>query len=214
MTRSAMERGRIGSSPLARGLRLPPSGGRHSRGIIPARAGFTPKNSEPWGNVTDHPRSRGVYHAPCVRASDFAGSSPLARGLPVGVDGERGAGGIIPARAGFTPRSRPPRGGPSDHPRSRGVYGVILLRGALALGSSPLARGLPSAPRHHSLLMWDHPRSRGVYGSRAGPQSPRSGSSPLARGLRGAQLGVDGLGRIIPARAGFTRNKRNQMTES
>ena len=30
-----------GSSPLARGLPTPPSGGRHSRWIIPARAGFT-----------------------------------------------------------------------------------------------------------------------------------------------------------------------------
>ena len=203
-----------GSSPLARGLLAPTMCCPNGRRIIPARAGFTVGVRAVHFSIPDHPRSRGVYHAPCVRASDFAGSSPLARGLPVGVDGERGAGGIIPARAGFTPRSRPPRGGPSDHPRSRGVYGVILLRGALALGSSPLARGLPSAPRHHSLLMWDHPRSRGVYGSRAGPQSPRSGSSPLARGLRGAQLGVDGLGRIIPARAGFTRNKRNQMTES
>ena len=116
-------------------------------------------------------------------ATGFNGSSPLARGLPGSGWQEVQAGGIIPARAGFTPvilwfleRSW-------DHPRSRGVYLLCVtdhLRGA---GSSPLARGLPSGGVKIGGMMgiiparagftqgWidkvndagDHPRSRGVY---------------------------------------------------
>ena len=52
----------------------------------------------------------------------------------------------------------------------------------------------------------DHPRSRGVYAERQGDERVVPGSSPLARGLRrGPVQGVHGV-RIIPARAGFTRN--------
>ena len=50
------------------------------------------------------------------------GSSPLARGLPVGPDLVRGDRGIIPARAGFTLRETGAEKAASDHPRSRGVY--------------------------------------------------------------------------------------------
>ena len=50
----------------------------------------------------DHPRSRGVYAA---RAYDHV-ENP----------------GIIPARAGFTPRCGALNGCEWDHPRSRGVY--------------------------------------------------------------------------------------------
>ena len=152
-----------GSSPLARGL--------HALGdeviivtrIIPARAGFTSSTWSPTWSTWDHPRSRGVY----VIAAH-------AR-FPVS--------GIIPARAGFTKRSTPPTRPIKDHPRSRGVYREI--RGDLyaALGSSPLARGLPPSrscdharrriiPARAGFTVGlrglpaggpDHPRSRGVY---------------------------------------------------
>ena len=92
------------------------------------------------------------------------------------------------------------------------------------MGSSPLARGLPSLADQPEEVVRiiparagfthvlppppveeeDHPRSRGVYppGSplRAGPP----GSSPLARGLRHKSFTDLGISRIIPARAGFT----------
>ena len=112
-----------GSSPLARGLRRPGALRRAVRGIIPARAGFTP---------TDRPG-----------LSAWSGSSPLARGLRAGLEpGVRGDR-IIPARAGFTghPDSRLPPD--PDHPRSRGVYDVVAEAVISARGSSPLARGLP-----------------------------------------------------------------------
>ena len=92
-------------------------------------------------------------------------------------------------------------------------------------GSSPLARGLPGGrpggqPRRRiiparagftsasiplAVARADHPRSRGVYGSSLRRLRRRDGSSPLARGLHSHVIGGFVYGRIIPARAGFTR---------
>ena len=174
--------------------------------------------------MRDHPRSRGVYMPRYASLPQAEGSSPLARGLPLGGtlagDGE----GIIPARAGFTRRSGLLWTSDWDHPRSRGVYSNDTLVIGLREGSSPLARGLPVAaaktatgdriiparagftPRLRSSCgaTGDHPRSRGVYVVTSGPWPGPSGSSPLARGLRGQVLGDVVPSGIIPARAGFT----------
>ena len=172
-----------GSSPLARGLR-PPAAQRTVRaGIIPARAGFTPRGPSP----------------PSWRR----GSSPLARGLRSGRVGRLGGSRIIPARAGFTRSASAGAGSAADHPRSRGVYPLWRTCRWYPRGSSPLARGLRGRPPRRGLGrriiparagftrmcaggmsgVWDHPRSRGVY--RRMPKSITSspGSSPLARGL-------------------------------
>ena len=111
-----------GSSPLARGLPAGPHLSAGRRGIIPARAGFTPPTHiclsgariiparagftvgvvvSPHGE-TDHPRSRGVYLTFFVSGAPAAGSSPLARGLPRQGERRWEHRGIIPARAGFT----------------------------------------------------------------------------------------------------------------
>ena len=52
------------------------------------------------------------------------------------------AHGIIPARAGFTHFQSSFRFMRADHPRSRGVYVMAMMRRVTAMGSSPLARGL------------------------------------------------------------------------
>ena len=137
-----------GSSPLARGLRLPDYGLHGDVGIIPARAGFT---SGPWAGAwrcRDHPRSRGVYPASPSGIVPPSGSSPLARGLLLSFDIVLPAGRIIPARAGFTIViglfGRPT----GDHPRSRGVYPITDTGAIQEFGSSPLARGLPSHLYH------------------------------------------------------------------
>ena len=98
-----------------------------------------------------------------------------------------------------------------DHPRSRGVYNNEGGRLFGVLGSSPLARGLPSQRSGNScrpgiiparagftrkLLPglrsnWDHPRSRGVYHAHVEIECAHGG--------------------IIPARAGFTHHQ-NQKT--
>ena len=70
-----------GSSPLARGLLSRASWMRLLRGIIPARAGFTPPSSPRPGRPSDHPRSRGVYEQVLRLDPSGDGSSPLARGL-------------------------------------------------------------------------------------------------------------------------------------
>ena len=139
------------------------------------------------------------------RVSSVAGSSPLARGLP-----ERPSGRL----------SRGP-----DHPRSRGVYGMVGATMNGAEGSSPLARGLPQTAYNiagnnriiparagftgywgrRSVRSRDHPRSRGVYSLRISPNMTPIGSSPLARGLPGAGGVGEAHGGIIPARAGFTK---------
>ena len=111
-----------GSSPLARGLHQHPPHGQAARGIIPARAGFTASASTCARTTRDHPRSRGVYAATRPTRPTCSGSSPLARGLPGRLHPAGGQRRIIPARAGFTVRSRLPVSSSKDHPRSRGVY--------------------------------------------------------------------------------------------
>ena len=213
-----------GSSPLARGLL-----GRSRRfapaaGIIPARAGFTPRDRHSRPTHQDHPRSRGVYSSPTLKRISPRGSSPLARGLPVLEAGCACGARIIPARAGFTllPHERGGRG--RDHPRSRGVYMAPAGRSHYWRGSSPLARGLRAGPAAQGrdgriiparagftivdkikpALTRDHPRSRGVYIAALVAGLVWFGSSPLARGLLRRRPPRTAREGIIPARAGFT----------
>ena len=222
-----------GSSPLARGLLELPVPGFGVRGIIPARAGFTWDAASSGNHSGDHPRSRGVYPEIARDALLEAGSSPLARGLPPRRRPRRLPEGIIPARAGFTPRSSTTTRAPRDHPRSRGVYGFPVRRIERECGSSPLARGLRSGPSPqdggHGIIParagftqrqapnprpgGDHPRSRGVYDWERPIVGDAPGSSPLARGLhqRDRRDGVEGG--IIPARAGFTFYRSTRISE-
>ena len=94
-----------GSSPLARGL--PGARVRRQHGPV------------------DHPRSRGVYFRLSWDRAQENGSSPLARGLHAVDDDRQVRLGIIPARAGFTRRTRRCHQPRPDHPRSRGVYDCL-----------------------------------------------------------------------------------------
>ena len=130
-----------GSSPLARGLRVAAQPLPPGVGIIPARAGFTGSLPARSGGGRDHPRSRGVYIEDDEEFFDLVGSSPLARGLRSSRGVQDLAGGIIPARAGFT--------------------SVSSSQARRTLGSSPLARGLLLPPSA------DGP-ARGIIPARAG----------------------------------------------
>ena len=218
----------IGSSPLARGLPGVGIARLLGDGIIPARAGFTWSDRMLKWSDADHPRSRGVYLLSMNTFTRSLGSSPLARGLPVGAETRRVADRIIPARAGFTPCSGSEATAAGDHPRSRGVYRHLLSAVAPWSGSSPLARGLlyllvaasfviriiparagftrPWGSR--SIRVTDHPRSRGVYSRSLVCDWLTVGSSPLARGLPRASMPRNHSGGIIPARAGFTRGRQ------
>ena len=174
---------RKGSSPLARGLQAYFQAARNVGRIIPARAGFTTHHPSRKHTIPDHPRSRGVYESKTIKPRRHAGSSPLARGLPVDDNTLRRAFRIIPARAGFT-KDKALRGAQNrDHPRSRGVYMTVSIIATPLPGSSPLARGL-RPPKQAvkccqriiparagftmkcilvDVVLEDHPRSRGVY---------------------------------------------------
>ena len=174
--RVTAERVMRGSSPLARGLRSLPARGTGPGRIIPARAGFTARRVPDESGEPDHPRSRGVYPSSPAAPRGRRGSSPLARGLLVGLlsrEEEPGSSplargllgdrpehaeqeGIIPARAGFTGHGGGAVDAVEDHPRSRGVYPVPALARLGLGGSSPLARGLPGpgarAPRPRRII--------------------------------------------------------------
>ena len=216
--------GEFGSSPLARGLLVTFVTTWRPGGIIPARAGFTFHYQQEWKNLQDHPRSRGVYWGRRSLWPRLDGSSPLARGLRLGVDIDNFMGRIIPARAGFTLHDGPNTIPCWDHPRSRGVYHKPRNTRACVVGSSPLARGLLRRVVHrvcdlriiparagftvevelYVRFPQDHPRSRGVYARGDAQPVHERGSSPLARGLLIAAVTMGVAIRIIPARAGFT----------
>ena len=176
---------RRGSSPLARGLRVHGRGHTHRCRIIPARAGFTSWASEMTACAPDHPRSRGVYFVTWIICIKIRGSSPLARGLPRG-DARRAVG-----RAGSSPLAR-------------GLLATLTVL-LLTPGIIPARAGFTGLGRRCCLRWGDHPRSRGVYTLRRSWSPPIWGSSPLARGLHGSLMDTARIARIIPARAGFTR---------
>ena len=161
----------VGSSPLARGLRVMLFLVDTVLGIIPARAGFT----YPWvmrtKQLPDHPRSRGVYRVRFWEMTLSKGSSPLARGLLLGGHPSHPPSRIIPARAGFTQARRHARHRPRDHPRSRGVYPNTKSPTSTARGSSPLARGLLKRDGENI-------DGRGIIPARAGFTHPRSTRPP------------------------------------
>ena len=193
--------------------------------IIPARAGFTAGISMARILILDHPRSRGVYLTSWSRQHIMTGSSPLARGLQRQAREVFLKIRIIPARAGFTDNPTDFQVYGKDHPRSRGVYRASICASYSLRGSSPLARGLlgheaaqdarvriiPARAGFTSIFIisgstgTDHPRSRGVYSSVRVLTRRAVGSSPLARGLRPPSSRNARRRRIIPARAGFTR---------
>ena len=218
---------KTGSSPLARGLRLPWVYRRQWSRIIPARAGFTVFAARRPSPRRDHPRSRGVYTCWTLAMRAGLGSSPLARGLRLQPVEAIPGSGIIPARAGFTRHGPPCRRYSRDHPRSRGVYHSVHFPDAPGEGSSPLARGLHSQLHVDTIqrriiparagftgrtdlmatIDRDHPRSRGVYQLTPTTIGGHDGSSPLARGLPQRLHRVPVHPGIIPARAGFTSRR-------
>ncbi|MCP1683095.1 hypothetical protein J2T32_002319 [Kerstersia gyiorum] len=142
--------GRDGSSPHARGTR----GGRLRRPgrsrFIPACAGNTWRGVSPATSSAVHPRMRGEHRATISIVYSLDGSSPHARGtLPEGASVPL-RHRFIPACAGNTLRSTLGWTADAVHPRMRGEHGVERLPSMPFAGSSPHARGTPSA----------HPASR------------------------------------------------------
>ncbi len=211
-----------GSSPLARGT-LRSSGRLHRRcRFIPAGAGNAmPRHNH--GNATAvHPRWRGERGASPGAGQRAIGSSPLARGTPVGREHGALCPRFIPAGAGNA-ASRDLR--PiiaAVHPRWRGERLIPSAFGNRVHGSSPLARGtraagggkswalrfIPAGAGNASrtsetLSQWlVHPRWRGERLLDDDETPNENGSSPLARGTPTGGPTAGGGVRFIPAGAG------------
>ena len=164
-----------------------------------------------------------------VGAIGIRGSSPLARGtrLVGAIQAQRYR--LIPARAGNTPTITTPSSPWTAHPRSRGEHWFGGDGTTKPGGSSPLARGtrclllrvgkwrrlIPARAGntntsiHHLNLSQAHPRSRGEHIRQGSNQGGVVGSSPLARGTRTPEQEDQYAARLIPARAGNTRNRNS-----
>ena len=196
--------------------------------IIPARAGPTnPQHPESCLEKSpDHPRSCGANSGEVNGAFPDSGSSPLVRGQRCSVGPLLRLARIIPARAGPTCIIYGVSHDTPDHPRSCGANIAFPHSKPGVFGSSPLVRGQLSVefstqgrlriiparagPTCSSILYAvttsDHPRSCGANCPTGRHTLPAAGSSPLVRGQRAVNGALPANFRIIPARAGPTRD--------
>ena len=131
-----------GSSPLSRGIRGTHAYMSEKAGIIPALAGNTWPSASPPAGSRDHPRSRGEYRSGQCSNTIVKGSSPLSRGILCRLTARAAWRRIIPALAGNTSHAIVGVRSPTDHPRSRGEYGLWPEQAGEDNGSSPLSRGI------------------------------------------------------------------------
>ena len=132
-----------GSSPLARGTLAISLPFLPDVRFIPARAGNTPEPRRPRCCFAVHPRSRGEHSVQDGIYGTQDGSSPLARGTPIGRPRLLRHHRFIPARAGNTCLQKTDAPEPTVHPRSRGEHPIRSRLVESKRGSSPLARGTP-----------------------------------------------------------------------
>ena len=176
----------LGSSPLARGTLYGIVTQEQAAGLIPARAGNTGLGGAMRDVQRAHPRSRGEHQIPAPPGVNLSGSSPLARGTLLKSGNISQYAGLIPARAGNTPKLKGRLKHLRAHPRSHGEHTQKVLGSTSAFGSSP------------------HSRREHRYAS-ATERWPL-GSSPLARGALTVHQHGRHLVRLIPARAGNMRS--------
>ncbi len=223
-----------GSSPRGRGTRQRDLPERDAQRIIPARAGNTFWNKAAARFGPDHPRAGGE-HLPSVKAPSFpCGSSPRGRGTRLAAVSRLSRRRIIPARAGNTGRQPRPYQLATDHPRAGGEHQCRAVNTLWPIGSSPRGRGTQARmelfnedrriiPARAGNTCWrttaptgssDHPRAGGEHRAPGGSVYSPIGSSPRGRGTQ-SRIGGDFLRRrIIPARAGNTKDREPAHMEA
>ena len=150
-----------GSSPRGRGKRRTLMRGPFRRGLIPARAGKTPRSGAELLLRPAHPRAGGENAGGSRNEHLQAGSSPRGRGKQ---DCSHGVGarlGLIPARAGKTAIRARGYDHAQAHPRAGGENFSCPVGCSLPVGSSPRGRGKPDHPQDREA----HP---GLIPARAG----------------------------------------------
>ena len=193
-----------GSSPHARGARCINLVKAHKHGIIPACAGSIPTCRFSGRSLWDHPRMRGEHKWIQVRHLLLRGSSPHARGAPVGPQAHAVGIGIIPACAGSTtPSSRFNLVVKGSSPHARGAL-RLLHWDARQWRIIPACAGSTGRALSGKVNARDHPRMRGEHCLRVVALFRLEGSSPHARGAPAS--GASGMcwPGIIPACAGST----------
>ena len=213
-----------GTSPRMRGKQRRQPRRQPRDGNIPAHAGKTNSPPSTMHRGTEHPRARGENITESIGIALLTGTSPRTRGKrwPRGHAGRRG--GNIPAHAGKTYMTLPPRQTVPEHPRARGENLVFPHLKCGNIGTSPRTRGKRSPthawarcsrniPAHAGktiinivtfLSKKEHPRARGENCPRMVAWRMFRGTSPRTRGKpRGAWSGPIAQ-RNIPAHAGKT----------
>ena len=219
---------RRGSSPRGRGKRHE-DGPRELPGrLIPARAGKTGRGTVGPDLFWAHPRAGGENLPDARNHGRDAGSSPRGRGKRDNRTVLTAANGLIPARAGKTPRCRPRHLQGAAHPRAGGENDATNKFADTLRGSSPRGRGKHQPRRVHypgdgliparagktsptALTMsvsGAHPRAGGENSCAPPRTPPTRGSSPRGRGKPRSGPRARRLRRLIPARAGKTENRR------
>ena len=171
-----------------------------------------------------HPRGCGEHCEWRITVSPITGSSPRVRGTQsvnrVFLPFHR----FIPAGAGNTPPSQPPRGCEPVHPRGCGEHSWSVIADPEKIGSSPRVRGtrdevhpdmtidrfIPAGAGNTKIEISGqddgsvHPRGCGEHRFHRLLISSLSGSSPRVRGTLDEALSVETRERFIPAGAGNT----------
>ena len=181
-----------------------------SKGIIPAYAGNTTKQTLKGVLDKDHPRVCGEHPFIASSTALAMGSSPRMRGTPQTPPKTALNDGIIPAYAGNTTyRSNDPQTG-RDHPRVCGEHDPIWRRETRYEGSSPRMRGTQGQAdrgRHEEM---DHPRVCGEHSRYQTKKTAMAGSSPRMRGTPDEDADERAERGIIPAYAGNTGAKNSR----
>ena len=133
---------RLGSPPLARGVRRFMVQFHLILRITPACAGSTNFRNSAYSLWQDHPRLRGEYSNCDVASALAKGSPPLARGVLILSRIMIEWKGITPACAGSTVHCNYNYKSDRDHPRLRGEYLIEKMTTYTKSGSPPLARGV------------------------------------------------------------------------
>ena len=181
LTRRAVCRGNMGSSPRVRGKLCGHFLGSFGAGLIPACAGKTRRPRRRQTPPAAHPRVCGENSLACRCDLRLCGSSPRVRGKHYRVRARAARGGLIPACAGKTVYRREWRESWPAHPRVCGENFIVGFSFRIIWGSSPRVRGKPLAPK-------SRPRGRRLIPACAGktslskPLTPRAPAHPRVCG--------------------------------
>ena len=191
-----------GSSPRVRGTPGRPAPAPRSGRFIPACAGNSARRSTTPSSRSVHPRVCGELTRTWSAACSGVGSSPRVRGTLGGPERTWPPRRFIPACAGNSPCTRPPRRRRAVHPRVCGELAPREPALSAVDGSSPRVRGTRFPTGGTDDRTRFIPACAGNSPEWLRWRPPGDGSSPRVRGTPPGAGGAPRQGRFIPACAG------------